>query len=130
LDIFSFDYSILLNIARDHLDWHKDWDEYRDSKLNLLKYTTKCGIAPEELLGHLDDSTRKHTKYLPLEFDLTGTQFLGKHNQSNLAAVRLLIENYVLDTHLDLPSYQKLFDDVLKTVSPLDHRLKLLREVG
>ncbi|HCB50991.1 TPA: hypothetical protein DEP21_00055 [Patescibacteria group bacterium] len=128
LQDFSFDYSILLNIARDHLDWHKDWDEYRDSKLNLLKFTKKCGICPLELMEHLSHETRNHTKKLPLEYDLSETQFLGKHNQSNLAAVRLLTENYVVDSHLDLAMYQEKFTEVVKTVSPLDHRLKLLTE--
>ena len=26
------DSTVLLNIARDHLDWHKDFDEYQESK--------------------------------------------------------------------------------------------------
>jgi len=37
LENFVFDYSILLNIAVDHLDWHKDLEEYRDSKINILR---------------------------------------------------------------------------------------------
>ncbi|UYP01087.1 UDP-N-acetylmuramoyl-L-alanine--D-glutamate ligase [Oceanotoga sp. DSM 15011] len=38
---FSPEISILLNLAPDHLNWHKDLDEYYDSKFKMLKNTQK-----------------------------------------------------------------------------------------
>lgn len=127
---FEFDYSIVLNIAKDHLDWHKDWDEYRDSKLNLLRCTTSCWVAPQELFAYIDTSIHHRIKVLPNHFDLSKTNFLGKHNMGNLAAVQLLVDAYVADMHLDSVVYWSAFDKALKTIQPLDHRLKLLRKLG
>jgi UDP-N-acetylmuramoylalanine-D-glutamate ligase len=53
---FWFDYSILLNIARDHLDWHKDFDEYQESKLTLLRRTRRTpSFVPERSWSLLDE---------------------------------------------------------------------------
>ena len=38
---FEFEYSILTNIAKDHLDRHKDFQEYTECKTTLLTHTTK-----------------------------------------------------------------------------------------
>lgn len=56
---FSFDYSILLNIAKDHLDWHKDFDEYQESKLTLLRRTSEAFFVPASSWNLLDDSLSK-----------------------------------------------------------------------
>lgn len=34
----SFDYAILTNITRDHLDYHKDMEDYAEAKKKLFKY--------------------------------------------------------------------------------------------
>jgi len=33
--------AVITNLTIDHLDYHKDEDEYRDSKLNIIKYQTE-----------------------------------------------------------------------------------------
>ena len=33
----KFNVSILLNLSQDHLDWHKDWNQYLESKLKIFK---------------------------------------------------------------------------------------------
>jgi UDP-N-acetylmuramoylalanine--D-glutamate ligase len=52
---FVFDYGILLNIAKDHLDWHKDFDEYQESKLTLLRRTSKAFFVPASSWSILDN---------------------------------------------------------------------------
>jgi UDP-N-acetylmuramoylalanine--D-glutamate ligase len=37
--------SVVLNITEDHLDWHKDKNEYVESKLNIVKYQKKNDFA-------------------------------------------------------------------------------------
>jgi UDP-N-acetylmuramoylalanine-D-glutamate ligase len=54
LENFVFDYGLLLNIARDHLDRHKDWEEYRESKFNLLKATRTACIVSHRMYQQLD----------------------------------------------------------------------------
>jgi UDP-N-acetylmuramoylalanine--D-glutamate ligase len=127
LNYFSFDYGILLNIAVDHLDWHKDWQEYRDSKLMLLKHIKHWWITSPEVYVYLDEESKSHTKIYDWNFDLQKTHFLGKHNQENLSAVYLLAKLYFEDITKQWD--QNLFEFVLKQVQPLAHRLSLMDDV-
>lgn len=127
LENFTFDFGLLLNIARDHLDWHKDWEEYRESKFNLLKASRTC-IVSHRLYEELDLQTQTRSKFFYPVFDLSKTQFLGSHNQENFAAVALALETYY--TQHDLPFDSKRFYEILATIPPLDHRLKLLRTLN
>ena len=49
LNSHSFDISILTNIVRDHIEYHKNHANYVDSKLRLLKMTTKYIFIDESL---------------------------------------------------------------------------------
>lgn len=128
LDNFAFDYSIFLNIATDHLDWHRDWEEYVESKFNLLKATKVTAITSQQLYNQLDLQTQRHTKIFVPIFDLSRTQFLWAHNQENFSAVTLLIESYLKDHFITLAPAE--YTSMLKEIPPLDHRLKFLREIN
>lgn len=123
LRYFVFDYSILLNIAVDHLDWHKDWEEYRDSKLMLLKRTKHRWITSNMVFEYLDNDTKLHTKVYDWNFNLSKTNFLWKHNEENLSAVYLLSRLYFEDKWID--RNQNLFETNLKEIKPLAHRMSL-----
>ncbi len=56
----SPDVAVITNISPNHLDWHKDFDEYIDAKGSILKYQQSNGIAV--LNADNEDSKR----YLPL----------------------------------------------------------------
>lgn len=94
---FVFDYSILLNIARDHLDWHKDFDEYQESKLTLLRRTSGAFFVPESSWDLLDDSLKNRGTKVEESFDLSTTKFLGKHNETNLSVIEALVLRYGKD---------------------------------
>ena len=49
LNSHSFDISILTNITRDHIDYHKNYENYIRSKLLLLKMTTKYMFINQSL---------------------------------------------------------------------------------
>ncbi|MBQ9543973.1 MAG: UDP-N-acetylmuramoyl-L-alanine--D-glutamate ligase [Clostridia bacterium] len=42
---FSPDVSIVTNISQNHLDWHRDMDEYVSAKTNIVRHQEKNGIA-------------------------------------------------------------------------------------
>lgn len=42
---FSPDVSVITNLSQNHLDWHKDMDEYREAKMNIVRHQTQNGIA-------------------------------------------------------------------------------------
>lgn len=127
---FVFDYSILLNIAKDHLDWHKDFEEYQESKLKLLRHTNKSFFVPVSSWSLLDDVLSKRWTKVDESFDLSPTKFLGVHNKINLSTIQALILNYCQNNGLDTQICQSEFFQALAWVTPLPHRLGLLREIN
>ena len=45
IDKLNFDYAFLLNISKDHIEWHGTFQKYIDSKLNIFKNQTKNNFA-------------------------------------------------------------------------------------
>ena len=45
IDKLNFDYAFLLNISKDHIEWHGTFRKYIDSKLNIFKNQTKKNFA-------------------------------------------------------------------------------------
>ena len=45
IDKLNFDYAFLLNISKDHIEWHGTFKKYIDSKLNIFKNQTKESFA-------------------------------------------------------------------------------------
>ncbi len=103
----------LTNITPNHLDWHRDFDEYRESKLNILR-CQKAGswavlnrddpvlsalpaLSPARIVScalrdpETDDACYVADKRIVLRlggseafvFDLAGLRLLGRHNVMN-----------------------------------------------
>ncbi len=126
---FHFDYSILLNIARDHLDWHKDFDEYQESKLTLLRHTKDAFFVPASSWSLLDELLSSRGTKVEEKFDLGPTKFVWFHNKINLSVVESLILHYCKKSGWDPHLAQSRFIEVVSWVQPLPHRLGLLREI-
>lgn len=50
LQIFQSDYSIFTNFKPDHLNWHKDLQEYFDAKMHLMECTRKMSVINDQVL--------------------------------------------------------------------------------
>lgn len=136
LNNFRFDYSILTNLGLDHLDWHKDLDEYFDSKFNLIKYTktyvtsnSDCITEYRKRLSDTDTKVFEETRIEPytLEFDLSKTKFLWEYNKWNWNAIYKLIWEYFDNKWYKW--HEKVFWDVAKRIEPLEHRMKLIKKL-
>jgi len=136
LNNFSFDYSILTNLWVDHLDWHKDLDEYFDSKFNIISFAKKYvtldnkSIAKyENRLKKTDTKRFKNTRIEPYQraFDLSKTNFLGDYNKWNWNAIYKLVWEY-FDNHW-IGWNEQVFENVAKTIEPLDHRMKKIKNI-
>jgi UDP-N-acetylmuramoylalanine-D-glutamate ligase len=66
IDKFVSDYSIFTNFEKDHLNWHKDFKDYLNSKLKLFKNTKKKSIINSQIL--------KKAKELSVNLDLENTR--------------------------------------------------------
>ncbi len=136
LNNFSFDYSILTNLWIDHLDWHKDLEEYFDSKFHMIDYTKKYSVTDKECLELYKKrqwrSDNKIYKNMRIEiyqkhFDLEKTKFLWDHNKWNWNAIYKIIWEYFDDNELDFDD--DIFLEIAKDIEPLDHRMKMIKEL-
>ncbi len=137
LSNFAFDYSILTNLWVDHLDWHKDLEEYFDSKFNIIKYTKTYVTTNQDCIGKYknrlsktDTKVFEDTRIEPykIEFDLSKTQFLWEYNKWNWNAIYKLIWEYFDNNEMKLND--KDFWSIAKTVEPLEHRMKLIKNIN
>ena len=123
LDTFMFDYSIFLNIARDHMDWHGSMDNYFAAKSRI------CAQTRKSFVGHtinvlLPSALEKKATIIPQQVDISYTKFIGKHNMHNIAAVSKCLEVFCKDRDM-------VFDPVssFDKIKPLPHRLELIRQI-
>lgn len=122
---FQFDYSILTNISIDHLDRHKDFKEYYNCKINILKKTKRIWFTNKEIYKKLSKTLQRKVKTFDHNFDISKTNFLGKHNQSNLKSCYLLAKQYLQDNNLK--KYISKIIPTINKISPLKHRLELIK---
>ncbi len=114
IEKYSSDYSIFTNLKSDHLNWHKDLQEYIDAKMNLMSHTTKRSIInkqviqfarenqlsiviPENMRAFSDDITQKDStdgEYIRVsgqrKYQLSESNFSGIHNAMNILACALI----------------------------------------
>lgn len=122
---FKFDYSILTNLWVDHLDWHKDIEEYFSSKLNILKNTQKYWVTNWEVINKYN-LPKTIGEYQNI-FDLNKTNFLWEHNKWNWNAIYKIVEKYF--EYNDIKFDNSVFFDVAKNIDPLEHRIRKVKEI-
>jgi len=87
---FQSDYGIITNLATDHLNWHSDLDDYRQSKIKLFQHTRYACITDQMVSDYIMSQKiaikQKVTVYKH-EIDTNKTNFIGDHNNANLSAV-------------------------------------------
>lgn len=108
---FQSDYSIITNLAPDHLNRHPDLDDYYQTKIRLFDHTIYACITNKEVADYILNK-QIHISCLILDYntsilvDLEKTQFIGKHNAENFAAVYCLVgriaERYNLERNADI----------------------------
>ncbi len=102
LSDFSLDYSIILNFASDHLDWHENYKNYLSSKAKIFKFTKN-----ENVLFY-DEIFKKFSK-----------KKISKTNNS----LNLFLENK------NLSFSQELVGSFLDLVNLLDLKIKNFEDV-
>lgn len=119
LGLLNFDYSVITNVKRDHLDWHKNWENYVRAKFGVIAKLKKTGVAfinkddseSFKKINELNQTTKRNlVEYSAVEetknqietidgitFEYKKTKFqvpiLGEYNIENaLAAIKVCEE--------------------------------------
>lgn len=119
----NFDFSIWTNFQTDHLNWHKDMQDYFNSKANVIKNTKYSSYTNFEIIDKLED---KSNVYPYEKINLSWTKFHWDHNSYNLWASILAVKWILNKNWLDI-SIDELIE-LSKEVVPLDHRIQLVKE--
>lgn len=114
-------YAVVLDISQDHLNHHKDFDEYIAAKANIIKYQSPEDYAV--LSKSLPESFINMTKAKKIFFDLNEVEsfdrkLLGRHNLANIAATNALCQILGID--------KIIIRNVVAQFEPLPHRLKII----
>lgn len=122
--------SVVLNITSDHMDWHKNNQEYIDAKKNIVKNQSISDWAVINNEYDIPKSFAKETKANLIFFNKNKlediyTQKLilrGKHNLENIAAAVAVAKILNIDT--------KIISKTVHNFKGLEHRLEFVREVN
>ena len=121
--------AVVLNITEDHMDWHKDRNEYIEAKKNIVKFQNSDDYAIVNDDYDLPRSFEKYTKakvVYPSKYDLdlpTETKFnlRGEHNLENISAAISVARV------LGIP--EQIIIKVTESFKGLEHRLELVAEI-
>ncbi len=138
--------AVILNLFKDHLDHHKDMQEYQDSKLRIFKYQKKLdwaiinsdvknifkgqNIKSKKIYfaNSISSSINISEKNIILKLNNTKNSFntkniklLGVHNFFNLAVAGLVAKIYKVDNTYIQRTYN--------TFKGLEHRMELVRDI-
>jgi UDP-N-acetylmuramoylalanine--D-glutamate ligase len=133
LEKFAITSSILTNLHPDHLDWHRDINEYVNAKLNLLGHTKNIILYPESALQlaptianfplesiqmsndiTVNDGLMEMSKGVFM--DISDRQLYGNHNLRNIF--------FAASLAMSLGLTPKTLSSILPNVSALPHRLQ------
>lgn len=125
LDI-SPNIAVVLNITSDHMDWHKDQDEYIEAKKNIVRYQSVSDFAVineeyEESKSFAKETDGKvvfFSKELLEEKYKKELLLRGEHNLENIAAAVSIARILKIDEEITL--------ETVRNFKGLEHRLELV----
>lgn len=121
---------VVLNITTDHMDWHKDRNEYINAKRNIVSHQNPTDYAVineeyEDSRNFVDVAKGKvvffSKKSLDEKFKI-GLLLRGEHNLENIAAAVTVARIMKID--------EKVIEETVKTFKGLEHRLELAGRVN
>lgn len=124
LQNLKFDYSIRLNFHKDHLNWHKDMDDYLWAKKNIINATKYTAFLYTNLKQYSSD-LKPEIVFFDSEEDFSYTNFLWTHNFINISGALKLVKSFLWKEFSDI-----FLKKVMKDIQPLEHRINLVKQIG
>ncbi|UFX82593.1 Mur ligase family protein [Candidatus Absconditicoccus praedator] len=114
---FEFDYAAFTNIETDHLDRHRDFQDYLSTKQKIFSLTKNKVVIGANI------DTGGHENYeICSEKKVFETNLLGEHNQDNINIAFMLAKQII-----NLPE-EKILDSI-RNIYPLPNTLELLTTI-
>ncbi len=116
--------AVFLNFDANHLDYHKDLDEYFSCKMNIFKNQSYNDIAiiNEKLKESISKyNVKSQIKYFT-KSNIKLKNLVGEHNLENIQAA------YLVCDHLKIN--QQTFKEVAEGFKPFAHRIEFVREIN
>lgn len=138
--------AVITNLAPNHLDWHRDMDEYAGAKANILSFQGTDGIAvlnrddsyapfyASKANGTVREISGKEALENGIWFDDTGIHrgselllpdkdilLVGRHNRYNYAQAICATADFVTDDAIRT---------VAKTFGGVEHRIEFVKEIN
>ena len=121
--------AVILNITLDHMDWHKNKEEYVSAKKNIVRYQTASDYAVINSEYDVPKSFIELTKANVVLFNKNKLEeeykekllLKGSHNLENIAAAVAVSKILKVD--------DKTIKQVVSNFKGLEHRLELVKEV-
>ena len=128
----QFEIGVLLNVHEDHLDRHKSFDEYRDIKKKVLKFS-EYNISFDDS----NDLRKEHKNYDLFEMpeDVINSKFYKswpKHDLQNLKAAICVLDFFsqiYKQAPLNESNFYANIQIALESFKKPEHRFELLAEV-
>jgi len=122
--LFKPHVGVFLNFAANHLDYHKDLDEYLDAKLHLFSRMTgeDTALLHESLRPHLDGRgfTNAHIEWFASTSRFEAPHLLGEHNRSNVEAAWQAVKRFGIS--------EEQAAEAIRDFRPLPHRIEPVAE--
>lgn len=117
--------AILLNISENHLDFHKDMEEYVSAKMRLFANQTAEDMAI--LQEGMDDLVQRYGLAARIEHYAVTERFpdmqlMGPHNRANAEAAWLACREFGVS--------EEAAARAVAAFTPLEHRLEKVAEIG
>lgn len=117
--------SVVLNITTDHLDWHKNRQEYVTAKSQLVRYQTEDDFAVINKDYKTSRNFAKLTEAKIIYFSKNQwpnykTSLIGDHNKENILAAAAVAKILKIN--------DSLIKQVVENYRPMPHRLEFVRD--
>ncbi len=117
--------ALLLNLSENHLDQHKDMDEYREAKFRIFMNQNRndVGIVGDELFMEAQKrNLRCRLEVFNHSSRFPKSRLFGEHNRANMEAAFMAVREFGVTEEAARRAVEKF--------APLPHRLEMAGEWG
>lgn len=130
IDLFEsvqFDLGCVINVSPDHLDRYKNFEEYKQSKLNLAKFCKDFFVydvhnTGVKYAGDYQIVRSSIYKDAIKILDITETNLFGNHNLENIIVVLNILDRLGVDLHQAV--------EAIKKFRGLAHRCRVVKKIN